>query len=125
MGTNKGFTKHDSGKLHWSKFAWGGAAWVLRIMEFGAAKYGWDNWRLDDRTKDQRFLDAAQRHMTAHFQGITIDPESGLPTLAHAACCLLFYLEDVKYQEEHTPLEDMNIIADWAEKVTEKRGRGA
>jgi len=94
------FTKHDSDKLHWSKFAWGGAAWVMRIMEFGAAKYSWDNWRKESKGKDQRWLDAAQRHMTAHFRGVTIDPESGKPTIAHAACCLLFYLEDVKEPKE-------------------------
>jgi len=94
------FTKHDSGKLHWSKFAWGGAAWVMRIMEFGAAKYGWDNWRRKDDSKPQRLLNAAARHIVDHFRGKTIDEESGEPTIAHAACCLLFYLEDVKFPEE-------------------------
>ncbi len=33
---------------------------------------------------------AAQRHLIAHYSGEDIDPESGLPHLAHASCCLMF-----------------------------------
>lgn len=91
------FQKHDNGKLCWSKFAWGGATWVMKVMAFGAAKYGWDNWRKAKTQEDRdRYLDAAHRHLIAHVEGHTIDKESGMPALAHAACSLIFYLEGVE-----------------------------
>lgn len=39
-----------------------------------------------------RLFSAGQRHLIAWWEGETIDPESGLPHLAHAACCVLFLL---------------------------------
>ena len=53
----------------------------------GAAKYGRFNWR-EHQVSATVYYDAAQRHLMAWFNGETIDPESGLPHLAHAmACC--------------------------------------
>ena len=90
------FKKYDEGKLRWPKFAWLGAAHVLRIMHYGANKYGWDNWRLATSDKDrERYLAAAMRHLIAFAVGKTYDTESGHHHVAHAACCLLFFLENV------------------------------
>jgi hypothetical protein len=36
-----------------------------------------------------RLLGAALRHLSAWAQGVERDAESGLPHLAHAACCVL------------------------------------
>jgi len=53
----------------------------------GAAKYGRFNWR-EHQVSATVYYDAAQRHLMAWFNGETIDPESGLPHLAHVmACC--------------------------------------
>lgn len=88
------FTKHDSKKLRWSKFAWRGAAHVLRIMHYGANKYEWDNWRKAQTDEDrERYIDAACRHLTDYMNGESHDPESGYHHIAHAACNLLFFLE--------------------------------
>ncbi len=90
------FQKHDDGKSPWSKFPWRGAEMVMTIMKFGAYKYGWDNWRKAKTPEErQRFVDAAFRHMKADSIGETVDEESQELALAHAACCLLFYLEGV------------------------------
>ena len=94
------FTKHDSGKLQWSRFCWAAAAKVMRVMHYGADKYGWDNWRKAETPKDRRrYLDAAYRHMIDYADGEVLDLESGNPHLWHAACSLMFYLE----YDEHVP----------------------
>ena len=88
------FKKNDDGKLQWSSFCWKAAAKVMQVMHHGADKYGWENWRKAQTDKDRkRYLDATFRHMIAYAGGERFDPDSGKPTLWHAACSLLFYLE--------------------------------
>lgn len=67
---------------------------VANVLTFGAEKYGVDNWRLvPDR--ERRYLAATFRHVIAHALGERLDPETGEPHLAHAACCVLFMLDEV------------------------------
>lgn len=61
-----------------------------RVMAFGAEKYGRDNWR--GGMDWSRLTDAALRHITAFVDGEDLDPETGLPHLAHARCCMAFLL---------------------------------
>jgi hypothetical protein len=39
-----------------------------------------------------RPFSAAMRHLWAWWKGEQADPETGLPHLAHAACCLMFLM---------------------------------
>ena len=88
-----GGKKHDEGKLRYDLMPPFAEAEVIRVLTFGADKYGPDNWRLVDQAQ-QRYLAAAMRHLAAYRQGSdTRDDESGLHHLAHAACCLLFLIE--------------------------------
>lgn len=48
----------------------------------GADKYGPFNWR-DTPVQATAYFDAALRHLTAWFEGEDLDPDSGLPHLAH------------------------------------------
>ena len=56
-------------------------------METGENKYGLFNWR--HRTVSSSvYYDALQRHVLAWWDGETVDPDSGVPHLAHVmACC--------------------------------------
>ena len=83
--------KHDTGKPRWSLMPWSALAQVLRVLEHGAEKYAPDNWRRVEPA--ERYWDAAMRHLVAWRLGQFIDGDSGLPTLAHATCCMLFLLE--------------------------------
>jgi hypothetical protein len=83
--------KHDAGKPEWHLFPWDGAEPVVRVLERGARKYAPDNWRRVPGWR-HRYLDAAVRHLAADALGERADPETGLPHLAHATCCLLFVL---------------------------------
>lgn len=77
---------------------------VSRVLAFGAKKYGAWNWQSvpDGR---HRYCAAALRHIFASMDGERMDNESGLPHLAHAACCLLFLLwidmEDGRNERTH------------------------
>ncbi len=84
--------KFDAGKQRWSLVPWHGLEAVGRVLEFGAQKYGADNWRLVDGA-ERRYWDAAMRHMIAFGKGEDLDKETGESHLAHAVCCLLFVLE--------------------------------
>jgi hypothetical protein len=60
---------------------------VARVLEFGAKKYAARNWEMG--MDWGRLLGAAFRHLWAWSLGEATDPESGLPHLAHASCCVL------------------------------------
>jgi hypothetical protein len=83
--------KRDRGKPRWSLLPWGALASVVGVLEYGASKYDVDNWKRVENPR-QRYFDAAMRHLLAWHMGEVHDPESGLPHLAHAVCCVLFLL---------------------------------
>lgn len=87
--------KHDSGKLDYTLVPWDGLEDVVKVLEFGAQKYSRDNWRKVENA-DARYMAAAFRHLVAHQNGEVNDPESNLPHLAHAGCCILFMLAKAK-----------------------------
>jgi len=85
------FVKHDDGKPSLELLPPVAIEMVGRVLRHGAEKYAADNWRrVDDR---RRYLGAALRHLFAWAKGEDVDPDSGLPHLAHAACSVLFLLE--------------------------------
>ncbi len=63
---------------------------VAEVMTFGASKYGANNWQ--NVKPKSRYFGAALRHLFARALGELSDPETGLPHLAHASCCVLFLL---------------------------------
>lgn len=73
-------------------------AQVARVYSYGAEKYDRNNWRKGYAW--HLSYDAMQRHLHAFWGGEDLDPESGLPHLAHAmfhALTLLTFLSDPKY----------------------------
>jgi hypothetical protein len=70
---------------------WDAMLHVARVLLFGAKKYGAGNWKMVPKARD-RYFAACLRHTLAWWQGEKLDPESGLPHLAHAVTCLIFLL---------------------------------
>lgn len=58
----------------------------------GALKYGRSNWRAVG-VRASIYVDAAKRHLNKWFEGETVDPDSGLPHLAHALACLAIVID--------------------------------
>lgn len=72
---------------------------VLKLTNFGAKKYGENNWRLAD--DPNRYLDALGRHLFQYYSGEHIDEESGMNHLVHIAWNALSVIELLKDKNEY------------------------
>lgn len=84
---------------------------VVRVLMYGANRYGAENWRRVEPL-GERYFDAGQRHEWAWKSGEKKDAESGLSHLAHAICCALFRLE--------VELETVRLPNAWASSLSEE-----
>lgn len=82
--------KADAEKPRWDLLPWGPVEDIVRVLTLGARKYAPDNWQKVPEAP-RRYLAALFRHIIARVRGERLDPETGLPHLAHAGCCLLFW----------------------------------
>lgn len=80
--------KDDTDKLRWDLLP-ESLEDVVKVLTFGAKKYSPDGWKQVPEAQP-RYFAATMRHLWAWRRGEDLDPESGLPHLAHAACCVLF-----------------------------------
>lgn len=83
--------KHDIGKDQWALLPWKQVRQVVQVLTFGAQKYQPNNW-MHVPASERRYFEAAIRHIYARQTGEVLDKESRLPHLAHAICCLLFWM---------------------------------
>lgn len=83
--------KHDAGKDPWHLLPWGPVREVVRVLAHGAKVYAPNNWQKVKSGRD-RYFNATMRHLFAWEGGELLDPDSGLPHLAHAATNVLFLL---------------------------------
>ncbi len=83
--------KDDDGKPRWDLLPFAEVEEVVKVLTYGARRYGDHNWRQVDNAQN-RYLAAALRHISSHRQGAQLDDESGLPHLAHAIASLLFIM---------------------------------
>lgn len=93
MQTNAASTegrKHDIGKLPWDLLPPDAVEEIVKVLAFGAEKYGAYNWAKGMAWS--RVFAALMRHMWAWWARKGTDPETGLSHLAHAGCCILFLL---------------------------------
>lgn len=96
-------TKFDKGKRLWNLVPWGPLGEVVDVLTYGAQKYTPDNWKKVPDARN-RYFSAALRHLTAWYEGESLDPESGEHHLAHATCCLLFLMYfDRSTENKETP----------------------
>ena len=84
--------KHDDGKPQYHLLPPKALEAVAKVLTYGAKKYSPEGWR-DVPNGQERYFDAAHRHLWAWKGGEELDPESGLSHLAHAAASLLFMME--------------------------------
>ncbi len=77
---------------------------IAEVFAHGAAKYGKWNWR-DKPVGLMAYVGAILRHTNAIRRGEDIDPESGLPHLAHiaATACILMDANECKSLIDNRP----------------------
>ena len=71
---------------------------LAKVLGYGANKYEAHNWKIG--LPISRYYSACQRHLLSFNSGETIDSESGLNHLGHAACNLMFMLYMLKHKPE-------------------------
>ena len=91
--------KTGDGKLDWTLLPYKALEKVVEVLEFGGKKYPRDSWKAKTGNYKQRYLAALIRHCVEMAKGNMIDPESGKPHAAHAACNALF-LTNFEIKEE-------------------------
>ncbi len=84
--------KDDAGKPRYDLLPARALRAVAEVLDYGAKKYAPDNWRKVKGWR-WRYTRAGLGHLFSYASGERCDAESGLPHLAHAACCVLFLLE--------------------------------
>jgi len=90
--TNEIGQKHDQGKARMDLIPFGPLEEIANVLTFGASKYSDNNWKHVENPV-ARYEAALLRHISAYKKGEMNDPETGLPHLAHAGCCLMFLME--------------------------------
>ena len=113
--------KLDSGKLAYHLLDAEALAEQVAVLTYGGILYEPGNWaHVEDA--DDRYFDALQRHLRDARRGRSIDPESSLLSLAHAACCIHFLLAIELRDGEHAPLEErLKVAVENAKRLREKR----
>jgi hypothetical protein len=100
--------KYDAGKLRWDLLPMEAMQDAVKVLMYGAKKYGPHNWKNVEQGED-RYFAALMRHIVAYREGETIDSESGLSHLSHAMCNLVF----LDYLSKHKkPAKDSKSYID-------------
>jgi len=86
---NKTSKKHDLGKLRWDLLPLDAPEAIVKVLTYGAEKYGADTWQDLPNGKD-RYFAALMRHLVAWRRGEAHDAESGLPHIDHVLCNAAF-----------------------------------
>jgi len=82
--------KFDDGKDPWHLVPWDAVRAIVKVLKFGAGKYGERNW--ENGMAWSRCFAAAMRHLTAWHNGEDKDLETGFSHLWHAGCCVMFLI---------------------------------
>lgn len=93
--------RHDDNKIRWDLLPYESMEEIAKVMTWGATKYGEENWR--SGLSFGRCFAATMRHLTAWWGGQTLDPESGINHLAHAATNIMFM---ISYSVRNLPVDD-------------------
>jgi hypothetical protein len=84
--------KYDGNKPHWELLPLSLVEETVKVLTFGAKKYGPNNWQKVEDAHN-RYYAALMRHIVAYKNGELYDQESKLSHLAHAMCNLIFLAE--------------------------------
>ena len=97
--------KEVEGKQRWDREFQYAFDHIIEVMTYGAAKYADRNW--EKGLPWRKALGALMRHIRQFRAGETIDPESGLPHMAHAAwwCCAL-----LDWMRTRSEFDDRNSV---------------
>lgn len=88
---------------------------VAAVLTYGSKKYDSNNWQGVD---PEEYEDALDRHLNAWRAGETVDPDTGIHHLAHAATNVLFLLW---FEVKDNTLQELSEYIDPTEQYREER----
>lgn len=86
--------KFDNGKADYSLLPFDELEELVKVLMFGAKKYGRNNWK--NGLSVNRLLSATYRHLKDFKNKTDIDKESGLHALGHVLANVIFMLWMIK-----------------------------
>lgn len=98
--------KFDQHKIDWMILPYDALEEIVKVLQFGAAKYARGNYANGSGLEYTRVLNSLMRHILAFARGEDIDPETGLSHVAHAGCNVLFLLHYIKNPEKFSTNDD-------------------
>jgi hypothetical protein len=81
--------RFNKGKLRWSLVSFSALELLVKVLMFGAEKYGAHNWKKG--LPQDELLDSLMRHVVALNNGEEFDKESGHHHIGHVMCNAMFY----------------------------------
>jgi hypothetical protein len=92
--------KFDEEKERWSLLPIDIVEDIVKVLDFGAKKYGVDNWKkMEDK---ERYYSAMMRHIVAWRKGEDLDSETGFHHLTHAMTNIVFLMYFFKKENNST-----------------------
>lgn len=88
--SDQGGRKDDGAKDPWHLAPWDAFRAIVKVLRLGADKYGERNW--EKGMAWSRLFAALHRHLEAWWARERLDPETQLPHIWHAGCCVLFLI---------------------------------
>lgn len=90
-------TRENEGKPKWSLFPQSTLIPMVRVLEFGANKYGIGNWQKGLSIRET--CESLKRHLDAFMEGEDIDPGSLIHHIGHIQANAMF----ISYMLEKRP----------------------
>lgn len=99
--------KDDAGKAALDLVPWDAVLGAADVFNFGRRKYSAWNWV---GLSKSRLFGAALRHLIAYWRGEDLDPETELPHLDHALCCVMMLRSTLSRGRDDRPGEAQGPI---------------
>lgn len=111
--------KDDVGgtKDRWDLVSWPAIQQIVDALTYGArvkrradgaAGYGDRNW--EGGLDYGRVFGALMRHLLKAWHRVSVDPESGLPNMAHAGACWMFLTHYMLHPERYRRFDDRPVL---------------
>lgn len=100
--------KDDADKAPLDLLPWDAILGAAKVFGFGRRKYSAWNWC---GLSKSRLFGAAVRHLIAYWIGEDLDPETKLPHLDHALCCVMMLRSTLSHGKDDRPTRAIDVSA--------------
>lgn len=100
--------RFNEGKRKWSLVDFDSLEDMVKVLEFGAVKYGEYNWQKGLKTTG--IIESMLRHVFSYLNGEDNDKESGISHIGHIQCNAMFlaYMQKNKPELDSRRLKNIN-----------------